>query len=105
MSSSIGSVTSSRPTAAPDVAQPKPGNLDAEKAKCERQLADWVHCVSATTPTGKAKIAELSARLSQIDTQIKKADDDGSRAVAQLPSPSPSPTSLSPLGAIVDVHA
>jgi hypothetical protein len=49
--------------------------LDAALAKREVQLSDWVHCVSASTPRGKAKIQEISAQISDIKAQMKAAED------------------------------
>ena len=52
----------------------RPVSLDADLATCERQLSDWVHCVSASTPEGKAKIEELSLRLGEIKSRMQEAD-------------------------------
>ena len=55
-------------------ATPPPAGLDAALAKSQSQLADWVCCPSATTSTGKAKIAEISDRIDAIKAQMQKAE-------------------------------
>jgi hypothetical protein len=82
------------------------GALQAQKAQCERQLADWVHCVSASTPEGKAKIAEYSSKLSAINAQLKKADDARQAGQAQPAiATAPAAGASSTLGSRVDVYA
>ena len=49
------------------------GGLDRDKAACEAKLADWTHCVSASTPEGKAKIRALTDQLRGIDASIENA--------------------------------
>ena len=73
MVSAVGPVSSVQGLAlVPGVSRPV--SLDADLAACERQLSDWVHCVSASTPEGKAKIEELSARLDEIKSKMQEAD-------------------------------
>jgi hypothetical protein len=89
------------------------GALDAQKAQCERQLSDWVNCVSSKTPEGKAKIAEYSSKLSAINTQIKKADDaraqlspGAARQADAAKANAPKQTSaLSTIGSVIDTYA
>ena len=119
--SSIGSVSSAA-SAAPQQ-KTSSGGLQADKAKCEAQLSDWVTCASAKTPEGKAKIAEYTAKLATINAEIKQADQakaqtsasasggdagsaqnaiapvDGAAQAAQAKSP------LSMLGNSVDTYA
>lgn len=102
--SSIASVAVTAPMATPSTAAAA-GSLQFDKAKCEAQLADWVHCVSASTPKGKAKIQELSLQLRGIDAKIQKAADakpanDPAKATAARLS---RPTDT--LGNVVDVYA
>lgn len=52
----------------------RPAGLDADLAKWQGQLADWVNCVSAKTPEGKAKIDQISAKISSIKTRMKEAE-------------------------------
>ena len=102
--SSIAPAVAVRNPATAITAAPKPVNLDAEKAKCESQLSDWVHCASAATPQGKAKIEELSSRLSAINSQLKEE-------ATRKPAPDtrdqarPPRSALTTLGSVVDVFA
>ena len=108
--SSITATSAASGTAAVPAPAPAPANLDAEKAKVESQLADWVHCVSAKTPEGKAKIEQLSAKLDTIKVQSEKATEVKAEAAKTVqaavaaPKP-PSPNSVSPLGNVVDAFA
>ena len=65
--------SSQTPGAMADTGQAKPpaGGLDVELANCERQLSDWVHCASAKTPEGKAKIEELTAKHDAIKAKMQ----------------------------------
>ena len=90
---------------------PQPANLDADLAKAQSQLADWVACPSCKTPEGKAKIEEISAKVDTIKSKLKAAEDSKpSRAEAAKPAPtetaarSPS-AALSTLGGFVDTYA
>ena len=60
----------------------QPRGLDADLAKAQSELADWVHCPSSKTPEGKAKIEEVSARVDAIKGKIKKAEE-GPKVAAQ----------------------
>ena len=75
---------------------PSARGLDADLAKREIQLSDWVHCVSASTPRGKAKIEEISAQISDIKAKMKQAD--------QAAPPAPAAVAASP-GRLLDVYA
>jgi hypothetical protein len=105
---SIGSLNTS--TATPAVAaQAAPANASAELAKCESQLADWVHCPSSKTSEGKAKIAEITDRIQSIKAQVKRAEDAKSSTqtqAAELPNQVPPPQlRLDQLGTWLDVRA
>ena len=50
-----------------------PAGLEAQLAKYKVQLADWVSCPSCNTPEGKAKIQELSNKVSDTQQRIKAA--------------------------------
>lgn len=65
---SVGPVTAG-------VAPAPPVNVDAEVTKCESDLSDWVHCPSSKTAAGKAKIAEITAKLDGLKAQMKRADE------------------------------
>jgi hypothetical protein len=75
---------------------PRGRGLDADLAKREAQLSDWVHCVSASTPRGKAKIEEISAQISDIKAKMKQAEQ------AAPPTPAPAVASSDHL---LDVYA
>jgi hypothetical protein len=78
------------------------GALDAELAKCDRQLADWVHCPSGKTPEGKAKIEEITARRDTVKARIHTREVEHVKAAdAQAPRRSP----FDPMGGLVDVYA
>ena len=46
--------------------------LDAEIARCKKQLSDSVNCASAKTLEGKAHIQELSNKISAAQQQVKQ---------------------------------
>ena len=49
----------------------KPGGaLEGQLAKYEVQLSDRVSCPFCTTPEGKAKIAEIEAKIKDIQLQM-----------------------------------
>lgn len=75
---------------------PSGRGLDADLAKREVQLSDWVHCVSASTPRGKAKIEEISAQISDIKAKMKKAEQA---------APPPPAAAAAPSGRLLDVYA
>lgn len=54
--------------------------LDAQLAQYEIKLADWVNCPSCNTAQGKAKIAELSGKVSEIKQRIAQAAADKEKA-------------------------
>ncbi len=70
--------------------------LNADLARCEVQLSDWTHCVSAKTARGKEKIAEISARVNDIKAKMKRAEEAG------LSPPAPSAAASNGL---LDVYA
>jgi len=57
------------------VPAPAPVNADAQLAKYQSQLSDWVQCPSGKTPEGKAKIAELTDKIQSLKSQMKQADE------------------------------
>ncbi len=74
--------------------------LDADLARCEVQLSDWTHCVSAKTPRGKEKIAEIGARVDAIKAKMKAAEQP---APKQVDAPAPAGVGL--LGHALNVFA
>lgn len=81
------------------------GGLQFDKAKCEARLADWVHCVSASTPQGKARIEELSTQLRGIEAQIRKAAETTADEARSKPAEARSTAPTETLGNFVDVYA
>ncbi len=67
MLSAIGSSTASGTIGA---GQPTV-TLEAQLDKLQIQLADWVSCPSSKTPEGKAKIKEISDKVSEIEQLMK----------------------------------
>ena len=80
MLTAIGGAASARAYAAS--AEPSGRALDADLARCEVRLSDWTHCVSAKTPQGKEKIAEIGARVDAIKAKMKAAEQVGVQAPA-----------------------
>jgi hypothetical protein len=62
--------------------------LNGQIRRDQIQLNDWVTCVSAKTPKGKAEIQSLSASISAAKEQITRvrADQDATRGSAIEPS-------------------
>lgn len=113
MSAAIGSATTIN-TASP--AGSGGASLEGQLAKCQVQLADWVSCPAGKTPEGKAKIAALSDRISELEQRMKTADAarqnqqaaSANDTVAQSASLQPGNTLPLPagtLGSRIDVHA
>lgn len=59
-------------------AQPTGGDsisvLNAQLARYQIQLADWENCPSCKTPEGKAKIADLADKISNVQRRLKSAE-------------------------------
>jgi hypothetical protein len=59
-------------------AQPSGGDsisvLSAQLARYQVQLADWENCPSCKTPEGKAKIADLTDKISSVKQRLKSAE-------------------------------
>lgn len=74
----------------------------AQLANLKKQLSDCVHCESAKTAEGKAKIQEISRRIHQIEARLS-----GTRTA--VPDPEIAATSPSGftagLGSRVDTYA
>ncbi len=48
------------------------GGLQAQLAQAERQLADCITCATANTPSGKAKIQVLTARVQALKDRLEE---------------------------------
>lgn len=55
-------------------ARPSSAGLESQLDQYKVKLADWENCPSCKTPEGKAKIAEISDRISEIEQRLKVAD-------------------------------
>ncbi|MDT8999610.1 hypothetical protein RQP53_10070 [Paucibacter sp. APW11] len=82
-----------------------PVSLDAERAKCEIQLADWSHCGSAKTPEGKAKIDALSEQLATIKARMQRAQAAHNASQREQRGSTPAAPAANGLGAHVDLYA
>ena len=51
-------------------AAPTRTSLEGEVDTCRKQMADWVTCPSASTPEGKAKIKDISERMSVAQSRL-----------------------------------
>lgn len=62
----------------PYSAQPSGGKssaiLNVQLAKYHAQLADWENCPSCKTLAGKAKIADILDKISEIESRINAAE-------------------------------
>ena len=105
MISGISSTLSAGTTA------PAGGGFDVELAKYQSQLSDWVHCPSCKTPQGKAKIAEITARIDAIRARSAQREQTVRREPASLDAAAPGPSGvrkaspLNVLGAVVNLVA
>jgi hypothetical protein len=50
------------------------GSLEAQVDQYKIKLADWANCPSCKTPEGKAKIADISNKIRDIQARIKKIE-------------------------------
>lgn len=69
--------------------------LEAQLTRYQKQLSDCVNCDSAKTPEGKAAIADLSSKISEVKARIdqsapaKPAADISANQPAAAPSAAP----------------
>ncbi|ADE12991.1 hypothetical protein [Sideroxydans lithotrophicus] len=49
--------------------------LQVQLDRYRQQLADWVTCASCNTIEGKNRIAQISARIGEVESQMKAAED------------------------------
>lgn len=64
------------------VPPPRPGGLDADLAKMQKQLSDCVNCpVTAKSAEGKAKIQDFSHKIDAIKSKLKMADEVAAQRV------------------------
>jgi hypothetical protein len=63
--------------------------LQSQLARCEAQLSDWITCPSGKTPEGKAIIAKISSKISDIKQRMKQTGGttDSTRGARVAASP------------------
>jgi len=54
--------------------------LDAQLARYQAALADWVNCPSCKSAEGQAKISELEDKISEVRQRQKAAETGGQRS-------------------------
>ncbi|MFZ2269626.1 MAG: hypothetical protein WAV95_18775 [Azonexus sp.] len=104
-------------------AQASQGNssstLDAQLAKFESQLASWESCPSCKTPEGKAKIADIVEKISDIRRRIESAElakqdatrsrdsggNEASRSLTDPPDPGGVASTTAGVGSLLSVYA
>ena len=92
----VATVGSFPPVTIPGSAPSQTG-LQADVDACRRQMADWVTCPSANTPEGKARIAQIAARMSAAESRIK--------TVAAQPAATAATRPATTTSSLVDVYA
>ncbi len=70
---------------------PSPAVLNAQLSKYQSQLADWENCPSCKTPEGKKKIAEINARIKDVEQRLQ-ASGQGAAAPLQPQEQTTAPT-------------
>ena len=98
MPTAITAGSSVNGAAAYGAALPSPAGLQAQLQRFQQQLSDCVNCASASTPQGKADIAAIAARISQVQKSIA-AIDRGQTAPASAAAPAAPPAGS------IDVYA
>ncbi|MBV8122953.1 MAG: FlxA-like family protein [Paucibacter sp.] len=87
-----------------------PADANAQLAKLETQLSDWVNCPSGKTSEGKAQIAKITGQIDAIKSQVKKATEQKAPPAATVQSvegasPAGQKIRLDGLGTKLDVQA
>ena len=83
--------------------------LRGQLAKFEKELSACVNCATADTIQGKAKIAEISARITQIQDRIAQAGE--TKSARQEASTNPAEAdiagndSATSIGSLIDIRA
>lgn len=81
------------------------GALQAQITSDQAQLNDWVTCVSASTPKGKAEIARLSGRISAAKEHIARIRAASAASQTSQSSPAKRASSASAPSTRVDLWA
>ncbi len=104
-------ITPIDPVSAVDAASGRSAAFDAELARYQRQLAEWVDCPPGKTPEGRAgiaqiedKVASVKAGLKQRETMHRLAEPPSSAGTRQTPA-EPATLILSGTGGLLDTRA
>jgi len=81
--------------------------LNAQLAKYQVQLADWTNCPSCTTPDGKAKIAEIANKISDIKRSLQSAElaKPETRSLSGTSTPIDSALKATGVGSLISIYA
>lgn len=81
--------------------------LDAQLAKYQVQLADWTNCPSCTTPEGKAKIAEIADKISDIKLSMQSAElsKPETRSLSGTSTPIEAALNTTGVGSLISIYA
>jgi hypothetical protein len=82
--------------------------LQSQLSRYQIQLSDWRHCPSGATPEGKRKIADLEAKATATQTQLKQVEAASSPqkvAAAATVSDSTDQRVRQAVGSVIDVLA
>lgn len=96
---SIGAITSATLPSLSAAGKASAG-LDAQLAQYQIQLADWTNCPSCNTPEGKAKIQELTSKVSETQASIRAAEVSSQGDGASLRVVAPAPAAVAVTGSI-----
>jgi hypothetical protein len=72
------------------------GSLSQEIVSDQAQLNDWITCVSANTPKGKAEIQTLTARINAAKQHITQLNAAKDAAATSANQPASTPSSATP---------
>ena len=81
--------------------------LNAQLAKYQVQLADWTNCPSCTTPEGKAKIAEIADKISDIKLSMQSAElsRPETKSLSGTSTPIDAALKAAGVGSLISVYA
>jgi peptidoglycan hydrolase CwlO-like protein len=77
--------------------------LQAQITSDQAQLNDWVTCVSASTPKGKAEIAAISGRISAAKEHIARIRASAAASQSAAPAATQATTPATPRAGRVDL--
>ena len=82
-------------------AKPAPSGAQAQLAKLQTDLSDWVHCASCNTPEGQAKIADITAKIQDLQKNMQSAADarQAAQQAAKQASETPKSSNIQSPGA------